>query len=93
MGAGEVFPRRGYVVMLAAGWLALTSAGALADDHHDDRDARRDNHGRQQHRMPMRQPYRGDYEYGRPIYAPPPVYYPPQPESGISLFLPFNLHR
>lgn len=31
------------------------------------------------------------YGYAQPVYAPPPVYYPPQPSPGISLFFPLNV--
>ena len=29
--------------------------------------------------------------YSQPVYAPPPVYYAPEPSPGISLFLPLNI--
>ncbi len=31
------------------------------------------------------------YAYAQPVYAPPPVYYPPMPSPGISLFFPLEL--
>ena len=33
----------------------------------------------------------GPYIYAQPVYAPPPVYYEPQPSAGISLFFPIDL--
>jgi len=36
--------------------------------------------------------YREPYIYAQPVYAPPPVYYEPQPSVGISLFFPLDLH-
>jgi len=35
--------------------------------------------------------YRQPYIYAQPVYAPPPVYYEPQPSVGISLFFPLDL--
>ncbi len=34
------------------------------------------------------EPYR---YYSEPVYAPPPVYYDPQPSPGISLFFPLDI--
>ena len=31
------------------------------------------------------------YMYAQPVYVPPPVYYPPMPSPGISLFFPIEL--
>ena len=31
------------------------------------------------------------YYYSQPVYAPPPVYYEPQPSAGISLFFPLDI--
>jgi hypothetical protein len=41
---------------------------------------------------PAYQPvYREPYHYSQPVYAPAPVYYPPQQSPGISLFFPLDL--
>jgi hypothetical protein len=36
-------------------------------------------------------PYAYPYGYAQPVYAPAPVYYPPQPSPGVSLFFPLNV--
>jgi hypothetical protein len=33
------------------------------------------------------------YERPQPVYAPPPVYYTPQPSPGISFFFPLDFRR
>ena len=35
--------------------------------------------------------YRDPYRYSQPVYAPPPIYYEPQPSAGISLFFPLDI--
>jgi cell division protein FtsN len=35
--------------------------------------------------------YQDPYRYSQPVYAPPPVYYEPQPSAGISLFFPLDI--
>jgi len=35
--------------------------------------------------------YPHPYRYAAPVYAPPPVYYPPQPSPGFSLFFPLDI--
>jgi hypothetical protein len=35
--------------------------------------------------------YQDPYRYSQPVYAPPPVYYEPQPSPGISLFFPLDI--
>ena len=35
--------------------------------------------------------YQEPYRYSEPVYAPPPVYYEPQPSPGISLFFPLDI--
>jgi hypothetical protein len=35
--------------------------------------------------------YQDPYRYSQPVYAPPPVYYDPQPSAGISLFFPLDI--
>jgi len=35
--------------------------------------------------------YQEPYRYSQPVYAPPPVYYEPQPSAGISLFFPLDI--
>jgi hypothetical protein len=47
-------------------------------------------------RSVIRNDYRGrrdPYYYSAPVYAPPPVYYAPQPSPGISLFFPLDFRR
>ena len=83
---------------LAAGFMLLcviggmTTCPLLADDH-----GHRGGHDRGHDRGHWRHGYdRHDWR-GRPeyepyqVYAPPPVYYPPQPSSGVSLFFPIHI--
>ncbi len=79
------------------GSLSISPAFA-AHDGQGQRD-RQDNHGQRGDRGHRdRHGDRRDYEYRRygyaqPVYAPPPVYYEPQPSSGISLFFPLDFRR
>ena len=43
------------------------------------------------YRPAYRPVYQHPYYYSQPVYAPPPVYYEPEPSPGISLFLPLNI--
>ena len=63
------------------GGISVTPALARDND-------RRDERGRREQHSPV---YRHPHNYSRPVYAPPPVYYAPQPSPGISLFLPLNI--
>jgi Ni/Co efflux regulator RcnB len=56
-------------------------------DEHQDQDRRRDESQFDRDRRGDRQP---NY-YAQPVYAPPPVYYAPQPSPGISLFFPLDI--
>ena len=76
--------------------LSISTALADRDDGHgraDQRDARNqrgqhadrhDNRNRAQYRRSY------NYDYGQPVYVPPPVYYEPQQSPGINLFFPFD---
>jgi hypothetical protein len=44
-------------------------------------------------RREYRPQYQHAYRYSQPVYAPPPVYYAPQPSPGISFFFPLDIHR
>ena len=54
---------------------------------------RNDNRNRNDRRdqRAYRPAYQGSYRYSQPVYAPSPVYYPPQQSPGISLFFPLDL--
>ncbi len=54
------------------------------DNRHDDRYWR-------EHQRVYRPVYPHPYNYSQPVYAPPPVYYPPQPSPGFSLFFPLDI--
>ncbi len=80
---------------------AIATGPALARDD-GGRDQHRDQGGRDERQDEGRHrgesPYDRDrYEdqrphyYAQPVYAPPPVYYAPQPSPGISLFFPFDI--
>ena len=72
------------------GGMAITPA--LADNDH--RQVRRDNgrhNGEWRGDRNDRRGYQQSYYYSQPVYAPPPVYYDPQPSPGISLFFPLDL--
>jgi hypothetical protein len=56
-------------------------------DEHQDQDRRRDESNFNRDGRGDRQP---NY-YAQPVYAPPPVYYAPQPSPGISLFFPLDI--
>jgi hypothetical protein len=74
------------------GGVATCPVYADGDDHghrgHGDR-----GHDRGQWRRGYdRHDWRGQPEYEPyAVYAPPPVYYAPEPESGISLFFPIHI--
>jgi hypothetical protein len=52
------------------------------DQRHHHRYDRNDDRGR-----------RDRYYYSSPVYAPAPVYYPPEPSPGISIFFPLEFRR
>lgn len=62
----------------------------LADDH-GRRGDRHDDRGHWRHGYDRRD-WRGGPQYAPyDVYAPAPVYYPPQPSPGISLFFPVHI--
>ncbi|MGZ3253996.1 MAG: hypothetical protein ACXU7D_06770 [Burkholderiaceae bacterium] len=71
------------------------STSAFADSHegrHDNGKHRGERHEERDHRHEQSD-YRDNrtpYRYSAPVYAPP-VYYAPQPRSGVSLFLPLDV--
>jgi hypothetical protein len=72
------------IIAVVTGSLFATSAFARRDDH------RRGGEWRG-HRGGGFVAAGYPYGYAQPVYVPPPVYYPPQPSPGISLFVPLNL--
>ena len=88
--------------LLVAGGVAMTPA--FGDEHGNQgqghnkggegaRGFQRDRHDNRNHRNYRRDehnPYY-PYMYAQPVYAPPPVYYPPMPTPGVSLFFPIEL--
>jgi len=83
------------VLVLASmvGSIEVTAAIARDNDEHGDK---HDN-GRHEDRGRGHEGDRGRHHgrreirpagYGEPVYVPPPVYYAPPPEPGISIFLP-----
>jgi hypothetical protein len=84
---------------------AMAVTPALADDHNDRKGHQDQGLHRGQHKgdrgdrdefrrepQPVYRPvYEQPYYYSAPVYAPPPVYYEPQPSPGISLFFPLDL--
>jgi hypothetical protein len=62
--------------------------GARNGDRHGDRNLRERGPAYRPGYRP-RNPH--PYYYSAPVYAPPAVYYPPQPSPGISLFFPLDV--
>jgi hypothetical protein len=98
--AGNLGPTISKIVMALAvasvmGGMAITPA--LGDNY--DRQGHRDNgrHNGQWRGDRDRRDYRPEhqhpYYYSQPVYAPPPVYYAPQPSPGISFFFPLDIRR
>ena len=86
------------IALAVAGVLgAMAMSPAYADDHGRGDRGDRGGHDRGYDRGHWRHGYdRGDWRgngYYEPyqVYAPPPVYYPPQPSPGISLFFPVHI--
>jgi hypothetical protein len=94
-------PKVGKIAMAVAlasaiGGLGVTPAFGDETDHRDNRDNRgRYAQDRGHNADRARHDYRGashhPYQYAQPVYAPPPVYYAPQPSPGISLFFPITI--
>ena len=59
--------------------------GRHGDERRGDRDYREYRYDRRG--------YQQSYYYSQPVYAPPPVYYDPQPSAGINLVFPLNFRR
>jgi hypothetical protein len=97
------FGRTAMALAVASVIGGLSMAPAFGDN--DDRRGHRDNgrHNGDRHadrhgdrnwreRGPGYRPmYPHPYVYAAPVYAPPPIYYPPQPSPGISLFFPLEV--
>jgi hypothetical protein len=77
------------------GGIAMTPAHARDNDDrkgHQDKGWHKGERQGDRDRREYRPVYQRPYFYAQPVYAPPPVYYAPQPSPGISLFLPLNIH-
>jgi hypothetical protein len=98
-------PTLGRIVMALAiasvmGGASMTPAFGKDDDgrrgHRDNgwhNDNRHDDRYWREHERVYRPVYRHPYYYSQPVYAPAPVYYPPQPSPGFSLFFPLDVRR
>jgi hypothetical protein len=83
----------GVGLALAAMFGGIVSSPAFAGDRGrgGDRGGRGDYHGHWRHGYDRRD-WRGNgYYEPAEVYAPPPVYYPPQPSPGVSLFFPVHI--
>jgi hypothetical protein len=84
-------------VVSAVGGLSIAPAFGDNEGREGDRDNSARNserHGDRnwRERGPAYRPgYPHPYYYSAPVYAPPTVYYPPQPSPGISLFFPLDV--
>jgi len=100
--AGNFRPTLGRTALALT--LVSVMAGLSLPAFGDERDGRRDNgfrngerHG--DHNFDRGRGERGygygryqhPYRYSAPVYAPAPVYYPPQPSPGFSLFFPLDV--
>ena len=77
----------GMAMTPALGQNRETQSRAKAPQDRNQHDNRNRNDRRDQHA------YRPVYQhpYSQPVYAPPPVYYAPEPSWGISLFFPLDI--
>ncbi len=80
----------GVALTLAAMFGGMVMSPALARDRgHGGRGGDRGGHWRHGY---DRGDWRGNgYYEPAEVYAPPPVYYPPQPSPGVSLFFPVHI--
>ena len=76
-------------VILATAMTVSVMASAFAD-RYDDRGYAVGHHHRRHQTYHYVQPAY-PYYYAQPVYAPPPVYYAPEPSPGVSLFFPINI--
>jgi hypothetical protein len=98
--AGNFRPTLGKAALALT--LVSVMAGLSLPALGDERDGRRDNGFRNGERHGDRDFDRGrggrgygryqhPYRYSAPVYAPAPVYYPPRPSPGFSLFFPLDV--
>jgi len=87
-------------IVMALVCASVMGATAMMPAHAKDNDGRKGRQDKGWHkgerqgdrdRGEYRPEYQRPYYYSQPVYAPPPVYYAPQPSPGISLFLPLNI--
>ena len=72
------------------GGLAMPAFGDDREEHRDNGLRNGERHADRDFRRPVHRVYRRPYRYA-PVYAPAPVYYPPRPSPGISLFFPLDV--
>ena len=70
---------------------AAQDRGRHDDRNQNDNRNRNDRRDQRESRPVYRPVYQHPYNYSQPVYAPPPVYYAPQPSPGISLFFPLDI--
>jgi hypothetical protein len=77
------------LVLLLASIGTMTVGPAFAQGYYQ---GRHDHHRGWRHGYDRRD-WRGapEYEPYQEVYAPPPVYYPPQPSPGVNLFFPIRI--
>ncbi|HMH17854.1 MAG TPA: hypothetical protein VK572_06865 [Burkholderiales bacterium] len=74
------------------GALSVPAFGDDRNGHRDNGFRNGDHRGDFRGRGPVYHPaYRHPYRYAAPVYAPAPVYYPPRPSPGFSLFFPLDV--
>src|ERR1019366_667215 len=76
------------------GSMAITPALAKNDKDrkgHQDQGLHKGQYKGEREQPVYRPVYQDPYRYSQPVYAPPPVYYEPQPSPGISLFFPLDI--
>jgi hypothetical protein len=83
------FKRLGIAFALASLLGSMAMAPASADGYHGHRGGY--SHGYRHGGYGRRDWRGGAYYQPYDVYAPPPVYYPPQPSPGVSLFFPIRI--
>ncbi len=84
-------------ITLASVLISVPMLGWTQNNHGPDGENRAHGHERNQHYDHHRghrhedRPGYYPYMYAQPVYVPPPVYYPPMPSPGISLFFPIEM--